>query len=323
MQAESSPTALYDHCHRQREESRDVWQRPEELLLTHDMTLAVGDNPDCRLNDWSFTQLCRLARVSKDTINRLSHKTASVALSETLPRGEKPLQLLATDERIRSIHGVSYTRLWNIELLDVLQEFAADFQPPQTAFDGHSTGLYCGEQDLFCFLIDPGGWAEINGEAFAPGLFLWNSEVGRRSVGIQTFWFQKVCANHLVWDAIEVVDFKRKHTANVRDGLSEIRRIIESLIAKRDERRDTFATVIRRAMNERLGDNEENVLKVLGREAIPQNLAKDALQLAQQQGGFTIFSIVDALTRLTQKIRYAGDRTEADVKVSRLLSLAA
>jgi hypothetical protein len=57
---------------------------------------------------------------------------------------------------------------------------------------------------MFCFLIDPTGWTEIEGEAFAPGFFLWNSEVGRRSLGIQTFWFQAVCRNHIVWDAIQV-----------------------------------------------------------------------------------------------------------------------
>lgn len=49
-----------------------------------------------------------------------------------------------------------------------------------------ATGLYCGEQDLFCFLIDPAGWIEIGEEAFAPGFFVWNSEVGRRSLGIST-----------------------------------------------------------------------------------------------------------------------------------------
>src|SRR6185437_16317944 len=73
--------------------------------------------------------------------------------------------------------------------------------------------------------------------------FVWNSEVGRRSVGIQTFWFQAVCANHIVWDAVEVVDFTRKHTANVRECLSEIRRHIERLVEKRDQRRDGFARV--------------------------------------------------------------------------------
>ena len=50
-----------------------------------------------------------------------------------------------------------------------------------------------GEQDMFCFMIDPTGWIEIEGENFAPGFFVWNSEVGRRSLGIQTFWFQAIC----------------------------------------------------------------------------------------------------------------------------------
>ena len=31
------------------------------------------------------------------------------------------------------------------------------------------TGLYCGEQDMFCFLIDPQGWTDIGGEAFIRG----------------------------------------------------------------------------------------------------------------------------------------------------------
>lgn len=313
--------ALHKKCCDDREDSVDQWIRPQDLIVTHDLTLC-SDGEECSLNDWSFTQLCRMAGVSKDTINRLSRKTASKAFEETLPSSDKPLQLLTHGDRIRSVHGVAYTRLWNADLLDVVQEFASDFTPPQKAMDNTSTGLYCGEQDMFAFLIDPTGWAEINGEAFAPGFFLWNSEVGRRTVGIQTFWFQKVCQNHIVWDATEVVEFSRKHTANVRDGLNDIRRIIEDLIGKRDSRRDGFVEVMRKAMTEKLGDDAEYVATRLGKEGIPRNLIKDAMKIAQKQGGFTIFALVDALTKASQKIKYTGDRTELDVRIGQLLALA-
>lgn len=314
--------ALYRKVSSDRENSIDNWVPHEDLTITHDLTFEIEANPDYRLNEWSFSQLCRMAGVSKDTINRLSRKTASKALQETLPSSQKPFQILTTGSDIRAIHGVAYTRLWNQELLDVVKEFTSDFTPPQTAMDGQSTGLYCGEQDMFAFLIDPTGWAEIDGEAFAPGFFLWNSEVGRRSLGVQTFWFQKVCQNHIVWDAVEVVEFTRKHTANIRDGLGEIRQIIENLAKKRDERRDGFVKVIRKAMTEKLGDDADEVSRRLAAEGIPRGVVKDAMEIARQQGGFTIFSLVDALTRTSQSVQLAGNRVELDAKIGRLLSLA-
>lgn len=315
---------LYAHCDQQRQQSRDVWKSPGEFSLSHDLTILNGeDGSESSMIDWSFSQLCRMANVSKDTINRLSRKTASRALAETLPRSGKPLQFLQTGETVRSIHGASYTRLWNAELLDVVNEFKSDFSPPQTAMDGSGSGLYCGEQDMFAFLIDPTGWAEIEGEAFAPGFFVWNSEVGKRSLGIQTFWFQRICQNHIVWDATEVVEFSRKHTANVRDGLNEIRSILERLVARRDERRDSFATVMKKAMTERLGSDADEVTKVLSAENIPRGLIKDAMEIASKQGAFTIFAVVDALTKLSQKVNYVGDRTELDSKIGQLLALAA
>lgn len=316
---------LREHCSREKRFSTDHWQPPQSLrphAAGGEVTISLDGDDTHRLSDWSFSQLCRLAGVSKETINRLSPETASRALRETLPASDKPLQLLATGKSIRSLHGVSYTRLWNDDLLSVVSEFATDFQPPQVGMNG-GTGLYCGEQDLFAFLIDPTGWIEIEGEAFAPGFFVWNSEVGRRSLGIQTFWFQAVCQNHIVWDAVEVVEFTRKHTAKVGDGLSEIRRLIERLVARRDERRDGFVKVVSTAMKQSLGSDADDVLKTLASEGIPRGLAAKATQMAQESGRFSIFSLVDALTRLAQEVRYAGDRVEIDAKAATLLALAA
>ena len=321
----SSLPELVDHCQQEKQFSSDCWHLPHVLrphAASDSVTVTLGDDGAFLLNHWSFTQLCQLSGVSKTTVNRLSPDTASRALQETLPLADKPIQLLTTGKSVRSLHGVSYTRLWNADLLGVVSEFATDFRPPPVGLGG-ATGLYCGEQDLFAFLIDPTGWAEINGEAFAPGFFIWNSEVGRRTLGIQTFWFQAVCANHLVWDPVEVIEFTRKHTASVHDGLREIRRIIETLVARRDARRDSFVRVVTSAMRQKLGADADAVAKELDRNGIPRKLARDAIQIAQQQGALTIFALVDALTRLTQKVQYAGDRVKADSKVASLLSLAA
>lgn len=316
---------LWEHTQRMKASSDEVWRSPAELApqsVGGEVTLRASEEPPYRLTDWSFSQLCRMAGVHKETVNRLSPDTACRALRETLPRSGKPMQLLTTGALVSSLHGAAYTRLWNADLLSVVAEYATDFRPPQTGIGG-GTGLYCGEQDLFAFLIDPLGWTEIDGEAFAPGFFVWNSEVGRRSLGIQTFWFQAVCQNHIVWDAVEVVDYSRKHTASVHEGLGEVRRLIERLAAKRDERRDAFVSVVRSAMRASLGTDADEAIKAVTSEGVPRGLAQRAVELAQRAGRLTIFSVVDALTRLSQDLRYAGDRCEADAQAATLLALAA
>lgn len=318
---------LWEHCHREKSQSQDRWcppqslqPRPEGGRLVLSLDGVAGDGASL-LNDWSFTQLCGLAGISKDTVNRLSPSTAAQVFAETLPESNKPLQVFTEADLIRSIHGHSYTRLYNADLVTMLREFAVDFQPPQRAASG-GTGLYCGEQDLFCFLIDPTGWTEIDGEAFAPGFFVWNSEVGKRSVGISTFWFQAVCANHIVWDATEVVEFTRKHTGNVGEVLGDIRRIVEQLVEKRDARRDGFVAVMQKAMETSLGSDAEEATKTLVKAGIGKGLAKRALEIAETKGRFTIFALVDALTRLASECEFAGERTDADQKAAGLLALA-
>lgn len=66
-------------------------------------------------------------------------------------------------------------------------------------------------------------------------------------------------------------------------------------------------------MGQKLGDN---VMKVLNERGIAKKLAKGALEIARQRSGFTIFALVDALTRLSGKLANAGDRSEADAKAS-------
>ena len=70
----SSLDELTAHCRHVRDNSQDRWERPGQVTLTSDLNLAIGDNPDLILNGWSFSQLCRMAGVHKDTLNRLSPK---------------------------------------------------------------------------------------------------------------------------------------------------------------------------------------------------------------------------------------------------------
>ena len=100
-------------------------------------------------------------------------------------------------------------------------------------------------------------------------------------------------------------------------------RVGTALVQQRDVRRDGFFRVIRKAMAEKLGRDADEAIKVLIQEGIPAGLAKDALEIAKQRGAFTIFAVVDALTRLNHKLQFAGDRAAMDQKAAAILALAA
>ncbi len=170
---EQFPTvsALFRHCQEQKEKAVEKWHSPSDVrpVLHHQRPmLSLGEAGNHNLNNWSFLQLCQITGVAKDTVNKVSAKTGVDIFLDTLPRGSKPMQFLTEGNNLRSIHGAAYTRLFNADLLGLVNEFAVDFQPPQEAVGG-GNGFYVGEQDIFVFLVDPLGWCEINGEEFAPG----------------------------------------------------------------------------------------------------------------------------------------------------------
>ena len=61
---------LWQHCQEDKERSVDRWHAPEAIKVepaAGRLRLALGQDGVFDMNDWSFAQLCRLARVTKDT----------------------------------------------------------------------------------------------------------------------------------------------------------------------------------------------------------------------------------------------------------------
>ena len=98
-------------CQEQKAKSVDRWLSPRTLkprplaldrLVVDFSDPAASTDGTYHLNDWSFTQLCQLAKVSRDTVNRVTADTAWRVFQDTLPDGNKPLQLYTEGEIIRS-----------------------------------------------------------------------------------------------------------------------------------------------------------------------------------------------------------------------------
>ena len=99
---------------------------------------------------------------------------------------------------------------------------------------------------------------------------------------------------------------------NVQDALNDVREAIVQLTRKRDERRDSFVNGIKLAMQTPLGDDAEQVTEALGKKGIGPRLAAQAIELVPPWQTYSVFSIVDSLTRIAGRNQNAGDRLLLD-----------
>jgi hypothetical protein len=128
---------------------------------------------------------------------------------------------------------------------------------------------------------------------------------------------------YIVWDAVEVTEITRRHIGRVRDTLAQIRQAIEQLTKKRDQRKDRFAKVVAKAMQTAYGQDREQTQRLLSQAKFTRPLAQKAIGLAVESGGFSIWSMVNALTQLSRQTQFAGSRSELDQRASALLNLVA
>lgn len=101
---------LRDFCCSQREQSGEHWCKPQSVIpiaKENSVAIQLEIGEEFELNDHSFRQLTRLCGVSSDTLNRLSPRTAAIALEETLPNADRPIQFLSGQPTMRSIHGIN------------------------------------------------------------------------------------------------------------------------------------------------------------------------------------------------------------------------
>lgn len=314
--------SILEYCQDRKARSSSARMRPEQLrpIATSEGLMIPDEETLLPLTDWSFGQLCSIAGVDRRTVNKVREETAARIFNETLPQRGPTVQTYRVGDTLESIHGSAYTRLFNADVVKTVIDTADGFDRCH-GWSDQKTGLYCGPQDLFLFLTDEtDGWTEIEGEQFAPGFFVWNSEVGKTTVGIQSFWFQKSCSNHWIFGATDVMTRKRRHTSGVWRGLSDIQYGIRRLIDRRDERRDRFVVTMRKAMTERF-DDSETAQKAIRKAGFTQKAAKSAVEDAHRQGGLTFYNVIDSLTRAAQDAAYTDQRTQLDRQAGSLLSL--
>lgn len=303
-----------------------------------------------RLTHWAMGQLSQRAGAPAGYLRGLPATLAAQNLNHGLSRRVNDDQahlLFHTNGSLmlRASVTEAYSRVWNSDLtervLTLLQSephwklpLAYERTAGSQGFGGLTgkmvpRGAYASDHDMFLFLVDEKNPIEVAGSdtPMKRGFFLWNSEVGASSLGVQTFLYDYVCGNHIVWNARNVQQLRIRHVGDARTQALhkwrvEVRRFSDSSTS------DIKATIAS-AKAKTLGASKDEVIDLLLGKRIPEltrnrlGLAYDAAERAERYGSpRTVWGMVNGLTEVSQDTPHADTRAQLDRAAGKVLQIA-
>lgn len=186
------------------------------------------------------------------------------------------------------------------------------------------TALYASDHDLWCFLrmkdkpIQEAG----SDKPIYKGLIIGNSEVGNSSLFGMKFNYREMCGNHIIWGAEGVTEFRIKYVGDARGRFKTYQAAIREYA---NESVSDIEAKIKSSKETLIGATKDEVLDAvfgkrnLGLTRKLLSAGYDACIEEQDGSPRTTWGLVQGLTRHSQTIPYADQRTAIDKGAAKLL----
>lgn len=302
------------------------------------------------LTHWSFGQMASLGGAPAGYLRKLPAPIAADCLNYGLKfdREVEDVGVLLTDMRddraendpgpatsLRAATGPNYGRIWNADITGALMQKFGDGRTGDWRIPGefgkevpigkHNTTLYGSDRDMFVFLADEKNRIEMpnrrNGQPgqMARGFFLWNSEVGSKTIGAAFFLFDFVCMNRIVWGVEGYTERRIRHTVGAPDRwLDEITPV---LLEYSESAAAPIEQTLRSAQERKIEKVDEFLANRFS--ARQANVFQAAHEREEGRPIETIWDAVTAVTAVARDMPNNDSRVELERKGGAILDLVA
>lgn len=220
---------------------------------------------------WSFGQVCGAADAPSMFLRDLPGALAADCINFGLKSREQDLGLYVMKANggpgapwtLRAATAPSYGRIMSTELVQTIIDLGGPWQVPtplKGGAKGEQTTHTISDRDVFLFLVDETNPIEVGKRLFYRGFYVWNSEVGSRSIGLRTFLYSAICSNRMVMGMRKSEVTRISHTAKAPEKWKEtLRPVLESYTAG-----DTTAGIvatIKKAQAAKIGGGDPVVVR--------------------------------------------------------------
>ena len=339
-----SLTSMMSHFAERRQRSRGVVAPSKILEFYPDednkgLFVKGGAGVGYAPSHWAFGQLATLAESPAGYLRTLPSPIVADCLNYKLrhvrPTEDVGLLLYKNgSSELLAATGPNYGRIWNEDVCKALCErfgdgITGDWKVPgefgqRVAITTENTTLYASDRDMFVFLADEEHRIAVpnrrNGEAgsLARGFFVWNSEVGKSTLGIGTFLFDYVCCNRIVWGAESYQEIRIRHTASAPD------RFVEEAMPVLNSMRLASTRPIEDAIKAAQAKKVDDVTKFLA-DRFGKRMASTIAATHEIEEGRpieTLWDVTTAATAYARSLKYTDQRVDLERQAGDIMNLA-
>lgn len=290
----------------------------------------------------SFGQLCQLGGGPAGYLRTLPAPMAADCINYGLgfKRDVQDVGILLRGEQnelgrqLGAATGPNYGRVWDADISDMLVAKFGDGRSGQWRVPGEfgkavevtkaNTTLYASDRDMFVFLADEERRIEVPNRrdgkpgSLARGFFVWNSEVGSRTIGAAFFLFDYVCQNRMIWGSRDYQEVRIRHTSGAPD------RWLESIVpVLEDYSQASSAPVVEAiatAQQRRVDDRLDAFLAERFGKGLVADIKK-AHEVDEHRPIETVWDVTVAATAYARSIPMQDLRVEIETKAGALLTV--
>jgi hypothetical protein len=286
----------------------DAEKAAHDIRMDEDGRLIINggsDSQHLRLSDFALTQLCGKLELPSRYIKRLPPPLQAQCINYDLDNAAsdgRAFMVRCKGEMARAFLSDKYSRVNNIEFLEIFEKLSHGIQHQIRSFNLNETGMW-----MKILIDDLRAWdpSDVSSE-LKVGLVIGNSEVGCRSVTVEPFVYRKACTNDAVIQHEAVLDIRHIHLKH-HELQTRIAEAMSITLKKGDEALNAFI----QAYHEPI-DDPAAVIKRLAEKRCLSAEQTDHIQLAYQVEPLpNTFGVVNAFTRVAQALE-SDDRIEME-----------
>ena len=315
-------------------------------------TLKVTfDNQELDATHWSFGQMASLAGAPAGYLRKLPSVIAGINLQYGLQnlRSENVKMFYNPEQsQLIAATGTEYGRVYDWELVKAVRKIAGDgtgdtrwkvpgainwgnmTYNPNVSITKDTTTLYASDRDVFMFLVDDTHPIEIgklpNGDPdyVFRGFYVWNSEVGSKTLGISTFLFRAVCQNRNIWGAQDISEITIRHSKNAPQRFAA--EVEPALLEYSNASDKGIILGIQNAKNAIVARSDDDRLQFLGKQGFSAKQAQRIIDRVVTEEGTkpeSVWDFVQGITAVARDIGHTDDRITLERQAGNLLRKAA